>query len=537
MEYWEFLIQREGDRSWRSIKTGNLQLTEGKYRIIANSNILDTPIQTRVTHQALGSKVPQRRSQSRIQTTNDRGLVVIAPFTDLHSGIWQFVCSGSNDDRTAWHRILKLRVLSRTNRSVPAHSQQQVESVAEREIGSPSPSPQRSVAVVATQPNPTQISDRQVANVDDSSDLGTPTAPIVPISMLDESVNWADGLDRLLEQLERDSLQTLPPLSIVQDPFLGTIQLNTIADPPLQLISLARSTFSSMIPGHRLTIAGACNLQLLNTNLVQTVKIEKLSICLRHPQTSEIIAAIEQSIPPQLDTFTFSGRIELPPEPKITLLLGEVSLYDKHHIQIGSSGFTVTLNLNPLQESERSLFQFFDRHQDNTPATVDYRSETLRQRLNQELQLEAVMMTPHGTFSQPAAPKITDLAKLDPGAAKPTENGNSPEVAIPRLNSPHSTQYPAVPLTYRRESCFTHPDIISVEPAAIDRPPSPEDVVGSAQTHLHDRYANPSQPIATDITGDLELDFSHATIGRSLLPTHRHDRHRNYENLEIVIDD
>ena len=64
MEYWEFLIQREGDRGWRTIETGNLQLMEGKYRIVANSDITNTQIQIRVTHQTADS-VPQRRSQSR----------------------------------------------------------------------------------------------------------------------------------------------------------------------------------------------------------------------------------------------------------------------------------------------------------------------------------------------------------------------------------------------------------------------------------------------------------------------------------------
>ena len=42
MEYWEFLIQREGDRGWRTIETGNLQLMEGKYRIVANSDLILT---------------------------------------------------------------------------------------------------------------------------------------------------------------------------------------------------------------------------------------------------------------------------------------------------------------------------------------------------------------------------------------------------------------------------------------------------------------------------------------------------------------
>jgi hypothetical protein len=60
MTSWEFLIQREGDRGWRTIKTGNLQMTEGRYRIAATSQLLDAQMQTRITHQPLGATASQR---------------------------------------------------------------------------------------------------------------------------------------------------------------------------------------------------------------------------------------------------------------------------------------------------------------------------------------------------------------------------------------------------------------------------------------------------------------------------------------------
>jgi hypothetical protein len=481
MEYWEFLIQREGDREWRPIKTGNLQLKEGKYRIVANSNLLTTQIQTRVTHQTLGSTVPQRRSQSRTQTTNPSGLLVLIPFTHLHSGIWQFVCSGTTTTQTGWHQILKLRVLPRTQSPDP--------------VGADSSPTTLQQGALATAPTPNYTSTvlpQQLWHNEESDDLGTPTAPIVPISMLGEQENWADGLDRLLEQLERDSLQTPHAQSAVIETAPGTIGLKAIVDPPLQLISLDRSTFSGMIPGHRFLLSGACNLQLLNANLVQTVKIEKLSICLRHPQTSEIIASIEQSLPSNLDTFTFRGQLELPIDLKISLLLGEVNLFDRHHIQLGSSGFTVTLNLNPLHESELSLLQLFDLQNDSSAANLA--------RLTQELELEAVTISPRGSFS----PHPVDRQLANPSTIKP-------------LNF---APYPTVPLAYQRESLFTHPDI---EPSSTSHHPRPE-VAVTIDPHP------PTQSI--DITGDLELDFALPTLD----PPGEY-RERNYKNLEIVIDD
>jgi hypothetical protein len=514
MEDWEFLIQREGDRGWRSIKTGNLQLTEGKYRIVVNSNLLDTHIQTRVTHQTLGSTVPQRKSQSRHQTTNANGLLVIIPFTQLQPGIWQFVCSGATAAQSAWHQILKLRVLPRIPSSANDPSLLRTAQLDRGAVGAQQNFVDNEFARTSTQRTVVNSTPTQIATITapkfTEDESGAPTEPIVPISTADEPENWAEGLDRLLEQLERDSLQQSPPRQpSLRETLLGAIQLNPIVEPPLQLISLNRSTFSGMIPGTHLTIVGTCNLQRLSPNLIKTVKIAKLSICLRHPQTSEIIASIERALPSNLETFAFSGQLGLPTEPKISLLLGEVNLYDKHHIQLGSSGFTVTLNLSPQHESERSLLQLFDRHKDISVTTLD--------RITHELQLEAATIGGSGAFPQAARSTTrSTIPPLDPEDAR-------------------------ISLTDDRDSfLYQHPDINPVNPTAIDRDPSPDvlDVTTEGATpYLQPRHPNPTHPITLDITGDLEIDFARSSIvGRSPLE-HRHSHTRNYPNLEIVIDD
>ena len=472
MEYWEFLIQREGDRGWRTIETGNLQLMEGKYRIVANSDLINTQIKTRVTYQT-SDRIPQRRSQSRNQTTNLRGLLAVIPFTDLQSGIWQFVCSGTTTTQVSWQRMLKLRVL-------PAISKAPVslDRVGSGKSGlgvSPSGGLFQDRGEDNFAPAVANISDLcqpqtaplpVFAHDEDRFDLPTPTQPVVPISMMGVQEDWADGLDRLLEQLERESLQ--PQQSVVHQSIPGAIQLTTIFDSPSQLINLDRSTFSGLLPGHPLTISGTCNLQKLSANLIQSVKIDKLSICLRHPQTSEIIVAIEQSIPPQLNTFTFRGTLDLPPQPQISLLIGEVNLYDKHNIQLGSRGFTVTLSLNPLNESELALFQLSEQRQDNT-------GELLNQ-LTEELQLETAIV----------------------GTRRLMQHGTPS--TIRSLNSPQSS-------SNFSPTQFTHPDVFPV---------------GASPQHL------PSPTL--DVTGDLEIDFALSSFVGS------HES-RNYENLEIVVDE
>ena len=469
MEYWEFLIQREGDRGWRTIATGNLQLMEGKYRIVANSNLVSTQIQTRVTHQTTGSIAPQRRSQLRTQTTNPSGVLVIVPFTQIQSGIWQFVCSDPTAE-TSWHRKLKLRVLPRIPAPAPIDSTQPLSVEMLDRSGDAQIQTQRSSADPASRSNLPQ----PCAKIEQDDDAPTPTAPIIPISLAGEPENWADALDLLLDQIERDSLRTAPQTSPVPEILVDTIQLNAIVDSPSQLISLDRSTFSGIVPGHRLTISGSCNLHRLPSNPIQSVTVARLSICLRHPQTSEIIVAIEQSLPPDFDTFAFRGQLTLPIAPKMTLLLGEVNLYDKHHIQLGSGGFTVTLNLNPLQESELSLLQLFDRPQAHPAVTLDL--------LTQELQ--------------------------------PATTVGSRQASIPTVSSATrslDSDRPTVHLTNQGAALFTHPDIVPVNSTSTSQ--SPQQI-----------------PLTNDITGDLEIDFA---LSSFVVPPTTH----KYENLEVVVED
>jgi hypothetical protein len=449
MEVWKFLIQRAGDRGWRPIDTGNLQLTEGKYRIVANSSLIDTQIHTRVTHQNLGEILPQRKSQARDRRTNARGLVVVIPSTELTSGIWQFVCSGVGTDGSTWHRVLKLRVLPSKQPKPPAI------------------------------PTISALQVPQTSRIDFSGDVAAPTEPLIPMTLNGESESLADGLDRLLEQLEQDSLKSTRRQQIEPDLVPNLLQLTALALPPTRSIELERSTFAGVIPGNRLTVKGSCNLELFSPDLIQKVQMSKLLICLRHPQTAEIMLSIEHSIPSDLTMFAFSGQIQLPIETTTSLLMGEVNLYDRYNIQMGTTGFTVTIDLDPIHESELSFLQLLE---DRTSEDED--PHQILDRLTRELQRE---------------PTLTQMPIQIPVSAKPAP--------IPTLTT--TSPYPSVPVAYRRES-----------PASAVAPPP-----ASSQTTLESQLPQPSPPA----TGDLELDFDRSQ------PDRWH-RDRQWDTLEVVVD-
>ena len=93
MEHWEFLLQKEGDRSWLPLDSPDVEILEGRYRIVARSSTVNATIDTRIAHLATTEVPPKRRVQKRTCRTNQDGLMVVIPFTHLEPGRWELSCS------------------------------------------------------------------------------------------------------------------------------------------------------------------------------------------------------------------------------------------------------------------------------------------------------------------------------------------------------------------------------------------------------------------------------------------------------------
>ncbi len=116
MEYWEFLLQKEGDRSWLPIKLPRIEIEEGRYRVVAHSSRSNTDVEVNVTHDSTEEVPPRRRSQKRSRRTNQEGLMVVIPFTYLKKGLWQLRCSGdilSDFLCNSWQHAVQIQVLSK----------------------------------------------------------------------------------------------------------------------------------------------------------------------------------------------------------------------------------------------------------------------------------------------------------------------------------------------------------------------------------------------------------------------------------------
>ncbi|MDY6898272.1 MAG: hypothetical protein SWZ49_09375 [Cyanobacteriota bacterium] len=114
MEQWQFLIQKEGERSWHPFEKPSIQITEGRYRVVARSNRTNTDVEVRVTHSSPLETPPIRRIQKRTRRINSEGLTVVIPFTYLKSGVWELQCSGdlmSDLLGASWQYTINLTVI------------------------------------------------------------------------------------------------------------------------------------------------------------------------------------------------------------------------------------------------------------------------------------------------------------------------------------------------------------------------------------------------------------------------------------------
>ncbi|MEH2243014.1 hypothetical protein [Nostoc sp.] len=115
MEHWQFLIQKQGDRSWHILESPNLEILEGQYRVLARSNLPNTDVEVRVTHSSIQKVQPTRRIFKRSRRTNSEGLIAVIPFTYFQTGVWELRCSGDLMSELlgkSWQYSVQLKVLS-----------------------------------------------------------------------------------------------------------------------------------------------------------------------------------------------------------------------------------------------------------------------------------------------------------------------------------------------------------------------------------------------------------------------------------------
>jgi hypothetical protein len=113
MKDWEFLIQKEGDRTWLPIETQTVEILEGRYRIVVRTHRPEEEIEVRIGYVSTDETPPKRRVQQRTRRSNAQGLMPIVAFTRFRSGIWEIRCGLPTPGQTDWQARFELQVQPR----------------------------------------------------------------------------------------------------------------------------------------------------------------------------------------------------------------------------------------------------------------------------------------------------------------------------------------------------------------------------------------------------------------------------------------
>ncbi len=337
---WQFLIQKDGDRSWLPLETADVEILEGRYRVVARSSRVNTLVEIRISHQTPPEEFPaKRRVQKRSNRTSPEGLMVVTPFMSFKAGIWELRCVGDVTTDTqgdTWQESVRLQVLP-----IDVEVDQIPEFPQAPTVLSPK----------ASTPETDRHTDPPPATI---------TPEIAPSSLTGNPVVMGDMGDRdeLSETIPVDNQNTSPP-----QPTQPTHQISSSVK-----LTLDRQTYV-VNAGERFTLSGRIE---ADTSIKhQVVVTGKLYIGLRNPQNGKLLAEVQQTFSEQKLPVPFSCQVDIPLQCNTSLILGEVNIYseaaspeDSTPVPLASASFSITADVNQLMAeisddmSDEALLEF-----------------------------------------------------------------------------------------------------------------------------------------------------------------------------------
>ncbi len=343
MEFWEFLIQKEGDRSWLPLESPSAEILAGRYRIVARSSYRRTAAELCVIHYDAEETPPVRRVRRRSSQTNPDGLIVVMPFTQLQPGLWEL--SATSDLMAemmgqSWQYAMQLEVLSAAPDVADDWEPDWSDDLA---AAADSASPSAELEAAPEPVASAQIVKSPAAFLPVQQSVEPPLEPPAELAT-------ADDFDLREFEAAPDSSNTADQLNL---PLAG-LESNL---PALQVI-LEREVFVIQ-RGESLSLTGRVEFPAEYPSDWQPA-ISELRVRLYDPQTSQILMdelyPIDNRIPP----FPFSGTVSLPEHYQTYLVLGELILQGMTPAGtpqvLAQRSFNVTTDLHELIESVANDF-------------------------------------------------------------------------------------------------------------------------------------------------------------------------------------
>lgn len=347
MQDWEFLLQKEGDRSWLPLESPTVEILEGRYRVVAQSRREKATVEIRIVHQSLDGNAPKRRLQMRSAQTNDRGLVVVMPYTHLLPGRWELRAQGdlmADMMGESWQATVELQVFAQeadwewpqANQPAanPAQPSERV-AVAAAEV----PPQGESTVAILRQAEVRQTEVRQ-AEARQLLEPETTPATVAAVQRLEQvAIDLPDEPDRLWKAADA-----------VNESIASSTQLHPVSHPePIDEASLSelrlRLTQTSFVarPGELLKLHG--QVEAATAVIPHGLRMQ---VTLRDPQRSQILAEVRELLPVQPLPLSFECEIEIPNSEQTHLLLGELLIATATGAIAAQLSFTVTIAIEQL---------------------------------------------------------------------------------------------------------------------------------------------------------------------------------------------
>jgi hypothetical protein len=311
MASWEFLLQKEGDNSWLTLESPDVEILEGRYRMVARSGYTNTSIDVQIVYRDFDAVPPVQQVQNRTLTTNAEGLMVVMPYTSLKPGNWLFSCAPQLTSgllATVGKKTIQLRVL-------PWEAEEFEQFFEDTEP--PTVNINSSVSP-AVEP-PTEHYSNVVA-------FPTSGRPVVPEP-------------------------TPPPLAVVQTPETSPQTLDAVETllNALHLV-LEKDSFVGRL-GEALILSGQVELPTATPSSTSPVLTEgQLQFRLRDPQTAEPLFDVTQTLAFCDFPLFFSGVVYIPFECKTRLILGEV-IFSHQGVLVTTQSFNIVTQVEHLLEA------------------------------------------------------------------------------------------------------------------------------------------------------------------------------------------
>ncbi|MGP1374765.1 MAG: hypothetical protein ACTS3T_18185 [Almyronema sp.] len=358
MEYWEFLLQKEGDRTWLPLESAEVEILEGRYRLMAHGSQANATVEVRISQLLLEEIPPKRRVLKRQGKTNQDGLMVVMPFTQLHAGTWEIRCMGGDPLNDlmgdSWQHNIQFQVLPPSSDEIddweadwsPVANQETV--AADKVIASSEP---LALTDMLAAHAATEASfDLVVTASSDNSSMAEQAAQAADTLTTSSATDISD-LEKMAEQLMGDVFSDmLTPAEPPETPQPIAPLASPSANHPLPFqISLDQPTY--LVRARQPLTLQIC-IQASQTDAFSELPPSELKLVLRNPQTSAVLDTIQRSLSVQPLPTDLTVEVKLSAALKTHLILAELTLQAAEgSIILANQAFTIAAMLDNLLET------------------------------------------------------------------------------------------------------------------------------------------------------------------------------------------